>query len=99
MKKVFPFHVPGKADARVVEAIKDDVRRYVKRERRKVLPEGATEWTFACRVGSEAATATACTVPELSARIDDVANAGAESVYVEILAAPGQGPSGGSAGR
>ena len=46
MKKTFPLHVPGKEDPRVVEAIKVTLTKYVKRERRKKLPEGVDFWDF-----------------------------------------------------
>ena len=51
MKKTFPLKDPAKADARVLEAIKQDVRKYVKRERRKALPTGVDFWDFNCQLG------------------------------------------------
>ena len=57
MKKTFSLHAPGLADARVVEAIKHEVRRYVKRERSKRLPEGFEVWEFSCKVGSDPSSA------------------------------------------
>jgi hypothetical protein len=89
MKKNFPLKVPGQVDARVVEAVKGDVRKYVKRERHKALPAGFTAWNFKCKVGVNAESAGECELPGVSARIDQVVNAGAAAVYVEILAEPG----------
>jgi hypothetical protein len=89
MKKTFPLTAPGKADARVVEAVKYEVRKYVQRERRKPVPEGFDLWTFACRAGASAETAAPCELSELGAAIDAVASAGAGSVYIEIMASPG----------
>ena len=57
MKKTFPFKVPGIADPRVIESIKNDARKYVKRERRKTLPEGFDLWDFNCKVGPDSASA------------------------------------------
>ena len=88
MKKTFSLHAPGKADARVVESIKHDVRKYVKRERRKTLPEGFDLWEFACRVGASAATAETQLLNEMGAAIDLVVTAGASEVYLEITAVP-----------
>jgi hypothetical protein len=34
MKKTFQLHVPGKKDSRVLESIKLEITKYVKRERR-----------------------------------------------------------------
>lgn len=92
MQKNFPLKEPGKADARVIEAIKGDVRKYAKRERRKKLPEGFTEWILACRIGPDRDKATACHVDELGSRIDAIANDGGAHIYIEILAQPGHRP-------
>jgi hypothetical protein len=92
MKKIFPLKAPGKADARVLELVKNDVRKYVKRERRKTLPESFTQWDFRCKVGPDRDHAADCELGNLSPAIDAVANAGSEQVYVEILAEPGKRP-------
>lgn len=88
MKKTFPLKVPGKADARVVEAVKDEVRRYVKREHRKPLPEGFHLWSFDCAAGPAPDSATECALGDLNARIDATAASGAGQVYFEIIAKP-----------
>jgi hypothetical protein len=90
MKKTFQLHTPGKDDQRVFEAIKNDVRKYVKRERRKALPAGVDFWDFDCRVGPDAAAAVAKHPAEVDSAIGAVASTeGATAVYVEILAKPG----------
>ena len=89
MKKTFPLHAPGKADQRVVEAIKHDVRKYVKRERGKTLPEGFDLWEFACKVGATGTTAETTPLNDVGAAIDVVVSAGGAEVYVEILAVAG----------
>lgn len=89
MRKTFPLQLPGRVDARVVEAAKGDIRKYVKRERRKTLPEGFTQWNFACRAGADEATATSCGVADLPAAIDALAAEGGTSVYIEVIAQPG----------
>ena len=86
MKKNFALHAPGKADARVVEGIKYDVRKYVQRERRKTLPEGFEQWDFSCRVGVDAATAVSTELSAVAAAIDAVVATAADFVYVEVLA-------------
>lgn len=89
MKKTFPLHLPDKDDSRVVEAIKLTLTKYVKRERRKKLPEGVDFWDFDCKIGSESGTATALKLPDLPKSIDAITLAGGGEVYVEILACPG----------
>ena len=88
MKKVFPLTAPGKADARVVEAVKSDVRRYVKRERAKAPPAGFDTWTFACQVGATRDDAVPCELAGIGAAIDGVVQTGSPAVYVEVVATP-----------
>lgn len=89
MKKVFPLEVPGHQPPRVVEQIKHDVRKYVKRERKKKLPEEVDFWDFDCKVGQGEGTPEVKHVEELVPAIDQAAAAGCGSVYIEILAKPG----------
>lgn len=86
MKKLFPLKSPGKADARVVEAVKSEVRKYVQRERRKDLPEGFDLWEFRCAAGADRETASACALKEIGGIIDTVAAAGSPAAYIEIVA-------------
>lgn len=89
MKKTFPLEVEGLKPPRVVEAIKHDVRKYVKRERRKALPEGVDFWDFHCRVGASADANKAVHVDDIPHEIDVASQAQQPAVYIEILAAPG----------
>ena len=40
MKKTFQLHPEGKNPDRVLEATKHEIRKYLKRERGRVLPKG-----------------------------------------------------------
>ena len=51
MKKTFALTHPKKAAARVVETIKHDVKKYIRRERNKTLPAGTDFWDFDCKFG------------------------------------------------
>jgi hypothetical protein len=51
MKKTFQLQVEGKHPERLLEAIKHDIRKYLKRERRRDVPEGADFWDFDCKFG------------------------------------------------
>lgn len=86
MKKTFSLHATALADARVIEAIKHEVRRYVKRERAKTLPEGFEVWEFSCKVGSDSASAEPKELREVTSAIDAVAASGAANVFIEIVA-------------
>lgn len=89
MKKTFPLKQPGKADARVIEAVINDVRKYVKRERRKALPVGVDFWDFDCKVGADGAEPVVKHWEEVVPAIEAAAKAESTRVYVEILAKPG----------
>ncbi len=88
MRKNFPLRHPRKADARVLDAIKHDIRNYVVRERRKPLPEGAAFWEFACKVGASPESAQSVALKEISAALDAVGATGVDHVHVEIVAVP-----------
>ena len=86
MKKTFKLHVEGKNSDRLLDAIKNEVRKYVKRERRKTLPSGANYWAFDCKFGVNAEAAELLHLGEITKQMDVVAKAGGDSFYVEILA-------------
>lgn len=86
MKKIFLFTAPGHAPARVIEAIKHDVRKYVKRERSKPVPADGDYWDFTCKIGSDPTVAEIKHIKDVNAAIDAVALSGAPSVYIEIAA-------------
>lgn len=89
MKKTFPLSLPAQEPGRVLEGIKHDVRKYLKRERRKRLPEGVDYWDFDCKTGQGKESPAVCHVEELIGAIDRASTAGAPSIYIEILAKPG----------
>ncbi|QTN30944.1 hypothetical protein HZ994_00905 [Akkermansiaceae bacterium] len=89
MKKSFPLEDPKHKPARVVEAIKAEIRKYLKRERRKELPEGADFWDFHCRAGKDAESAATVHVSEITKPVDLARGENWDAVYIEILAKPG----------
>ena len=97
MKKQFPLTAANHQPARVVEQIKSDVRKYLKRERKKPLPEGVDFWDFDCKVGQGEAEPETKHVEEIVPAIDQAAASQCASVYIEILAKPGHRTSKGSA--
>ena len=90
MRKNFPLQIDGRHPDRVLDAVKHEVRKYLKRERRRDLPEGIDFWDFDCKCGLQAADAEVVHVSALIAAIDALAKAQATSVYVEILAKHGK---------
>ena len=49
MKKFFSLEASNHKPARLADKIKSEVRKYLKRERSKELPEGVDFWDFDCR--------------------------------------------------
>jgi hypothetical protein len=89
MKKLFPLEVPNLKPARVLDSIKNDARKYVKRERKKKLPEDVDFWDFDCRIGKDAETAEVTHVSEIFNAIDKAAVDNTAAIYIEILSKPG----------
>ncbi|WP_310385927.1 DUF6172 family protein [Roseateles sp.] len=89
MKKTFLLQVEGKHPDRLLEAIKHEIRKYIKREQNKSRPEGVEFWDFDCRFGSSEATAAVIEVADITARINAYAADKADAFYLELLAKPG----------
>lgn len=89
MKKTFKLDIEGKHRDRVLDATKHEIRQYVKRERRKALPEGVDFWDFDCRFGTSVNNAQSVHFATLTALIDAVAKEGGQQFYLELLAKPG----------
>jgi len=89
MRKTFKLAIEGKNRDRVLEAVKHEVRKYIQRERRRVLPEGVDYWDFDCKFGSTQDAAEVVHLATLTGHMDAVAQAGGEQFYVEILAKHG----------
>lgn len=85
MKKTYAFHKDGRHPDRVLEAIKHDIRRDMKRQRSKPLPDGTDYWTFNARLGIDAASAEAVHPAALTDQVEDLARSGATACYVELL--------------
>jgi len=87
MKKVFKLTDEKKHEDRVLEAVKNDIRKYVKREKKKDLPDKATMyWDFDCKVGATADDAKEVVYEELIKALDTVKATGVKEVYVEVMA-------------
>ena len=89
MKKTYQLQVEGKHPDRWLESIKHEIRKYLRRERRRALPAGVDFWDFDCRFGETEGTSEIAHVASLIARIDQVVQAGGKQFYIEILAKHG----------
>ncbi len=86
MRKTFALTHPKIKTARLVDSIKHEIKKYLARERRKKLPEGADYWTFDCQFGASQDSAEDVYVSELSKRIDGAVERDLPEFYVVILA-------------
>ena len=89
MKKTFPLQVEGKNLERLLEATKHEIRKYIKRERRRELPNGVDFWDFDCRFGTSADTASVAHIAELIPLIDALVKSQGSQFYIEILSKHG----------
>lgn len=89
MKKTFELTHPKIKYPRMVEGTKHEIRKYLKRERKRELPEGADFWDFDCKFGDTEAAAKVVHLSEIDTCIDAAAAKLLTSFYVEILAKPG----------
>lgn len=85
MKKTFQITHPKIKPARRVDAIKSEIKKYIKRERNKTLPEGVDYWDFDCKFGLTEPTADMVHVSAINKAIDAAVEAGEESFYVEVM--------------
>jgi hypothetical protein len=89
MKKTFKLTHPKIKPARVVDAVRRDIKRYIKRERQKELPEDVDFWDFDCKFGPTAEASEVIHVSDIGKFIAEAEEQQLEFFYVEILAKPG----------
>jgi len=89
MKKNFVLSHPKLKVARLIEAAKHDVKKYIKRERKKKLPEDVDYWDFDCKYGHTEQKAKTIHISEINKCIDEAEKLQLESFYLEILAKAG----------
>ncbi|MDP3479812.1 MAG: DUF6172 family protein [Desulfoprunum sp.] len=89
MKKTFKITHPKIKKDRLVEAVRHDVKKYIKRERNKKLPEGVDFWDFDCKFGNTEEEAKEIHLSEINKYIDHAEEQQLDSFYLEILAKPG----------
>ena len=90
MRKTYLLHIDGKNRDRLIEASKHDIRKYVRRERNRVLPEGVDFWDFGCRFGGDEASAEVVHFGALTGLIDALVQDGGNQFYVEVVTRHGQ---------
>jgi len=90
MKKTFQLNHPKIKTARLLDNARRDVKKYLKRERNKELPEGVDFWDFDCKFGATPEEAQIIHVAEIGKHINIAEEQQFNSFYLEILAKPAQ---------
>ncbi len=89
MKKTFKLTHKKIKPERLVDAIRNEVRKYIKRERKKKLADGADYLDFGCRFGADEACSEVIHLSAIDKSIDLAVEKKLASFYLEILARPG----------
>ena len=84
MKKTYDLRLEGKNPDRLIEAAKNDVRKYIKRCRDKDLPAGTHFWHFVCKIGVDEAQAVDVHPQQLTEVINATIAAGATTLFASI---------------
>ena len=86
MKKAFQIDVSNKTRERQVDSIKNEIRKYIKREKSKKLPEGFNAWFFDCKFGQTKEDAKVINFADVIKSVDLAQSENYESFYIEIVA-------------
>ena len=86
MKKTYKLDHPKIKVPRLVDSVKHDIRKFLKKERKKPLPSGAKYWGFDCKFGQSEETAVEVNVSSLTKYIDELVGNNIMTIYVEITA-------------
>lgn len=89
MKKIFEITHEKIKPARMVDSVKHDVKKYLRRERNKKLPKDADFWDFDVKFGLTQDEAETIRLSEINKSIDTAVESGATAFYVEIIAKSG----------
>jgi len=89
MRKTFELTHRKIKVARLIEGVKHEVKKYVKKERKKKLPEGVDFWDFDCKFGHTAQDLKEIHLSEMNKYIDEAEAQQLESICVEIMVKPG----------
>ena len=87
MKKIFKLTDEKLHQDRVLDSIKNEIRKYMKREKKKKLENPSlTYWDFDCKIGVDAKSAEVVEADTLTKELDKIKLTDAKECYIEILA-------------
>jgi hypothetical protein len=85
LKKVFALVQENKHPDRIIEAIKHELRKYVKRERNKKLPEGSDFWQLDCKFGKSSDDTVTLSFADIIKELDKAREEDWKECYIEII--------------
>jgi len=87
MRKQFKLQDDKRKPERMLEAMKNEIRKYLKRERKKKLSDASTMfWDFDCKYGKSRESSQVVEIKDLIKVLDITLSENWEECYVEILA-------------
>ncbi|MEA1915830.1 MAG: DUF6172 family protein [Campylobacterota bacterium] len=89
MKKTFLLTDGKKDPQRILESIKHDIRKYIKREKRKPLPQGSNFWKINCKFGPNKESAVEIRFEDVMKNINKASEQNMDSIYIELIAEAG----------
>jgi len=84
MKKTFLLTDAKKDPQRVLESIKSNIKKYIKRERRKELPDDTNFWKIDCKFGNTKETAQEIRFEDIMKNINEASQNKQDSFYIEL---------------
>ncbi|QKF73067.1 hypothetical protein AFAEC_0892 [Aliarcobacter faecis] len=88
MKKIFQIDVSNKTRERQIDSIKNEIRKYIKREKSKKLADGFNSWFFDCKFGQTQEVAKEINFADIIKSVDFAQSENFDSFYIEIVARP-----------
>ena len=85
MKRTFPLQAEGKHPDRLLEATKNEIRKYIRREKKRELPEGFDYWGFNCSFGKTEDDAKTIHVADITENINTAKSENWEQFFITIL--------------
>lgn len=89
MKKTFKLNVENKNPDRLLESIKYEIRKYIKREKRKPLPEDVDFWDLKCKFAKNDETPKEIAFIDITNSINEASAEKCDSFYMEIISHKG----------
>ena len=85
MKKRFALTDTKKAPQRVLEGIKNDIRKYIKREKRKPLPADTNFWRIDCKFAKNENDLEDIKFEDIMKNINEASQEKCESFMIELV--------------